>query len=230
MLKHLACIMDGNRRWAKQKGLLAWLGHKEGLVAAKRVINFCLKESIPYLSLYTFSLENFRRPEQELNYLFNVLMREMKNELLADCLAKGIAIRFVGDRALFPQSVREVCDELEEKTRDLKTLQVNLLFCYGGRQEIVHGIKQLMDDVHAGKVDLTTLTEEQFADRLWTGDLPAPDLIIRTGGVKRLSNFFLYQAAYSELYFLDCMWPELTDAHLTQAISSFTTCQRNFGA
>ena len=229
MLQHLACIMDGNRRWAKQRGWLPWDGHRAGLNAAVRVIDYCLAKNIPYLSLYTFSLENFKRPEQELNFLFNVLIQEMKKNLIDDFVQKGVAIRFIGDRTAFPTSVLPSCIELEEGTKGGKRLIVNLLFCYGGRQEIISAIKKLIHKVKIGEIDENAITDDLFEHYLWTEGTPAPDLIIRTGGVKRLSNFLLFQAAYSELCFIDCLWPDISDNDLNKAMETFTQCQRNFG-
>ncbi len=229
-INHLACIMDGNRRWAKQHGWLPFDGHREGLKTAQRVIDFCLKQSIPHLSLYTFSLENFSRPPQELHFLFNVLMQEMKQKLLKEFIRKGVRVSFVGDRSLFPKAVIPVCQEIEEQTKGLSALKVNLLFCYGGQQEIVHGVKSIVQKIKAGLISEDAITDKLVEQSLWTSAVPAPDLIIRTGGVKRLSNFFLFKAAYSELFFLDCFWPELSHTDLQQVVESFYERQRNFGS
>ncbi|TET34304.1 di-trans,poly-cis-decaprenylcistransferase [Candidatus Dependentiae bacterium] len=228
-ITHLACIMDGNRRWAKQHGWLPWDGHRAGLKTAQRVVDFCLEQSISYLSLYTFSLENFRRPPQELNFLFNVLMKEMKEALLKKFIAKGVRVTFVGDRSLFPKAVLPICDEIEEKTKEFSVLQVNLLFCYGGQQELVHGMKVIAQKLKSGELSEDDISDELLEQSLWTAGIPAPDLIVRTGGIKRLSNFFLFKAAYSEFFFLDCFWPELTHIHLNEVVESFHTRQRNFG-
>lgn len=229
-ITHLACIMDGNRRWARQHGWLPWDGHREGVKAAQRVADFCLQQSIPYLSLYTFSLENFRRPPQELHFLFNVLMQEMKQVLLDEFIKKGMRLIFVGDRSLFPKEVLPICAELEEKTKSGTQLQVNLLFCYGGQQELVQGMKLIARRIQSGDLSVDEISDELVEQSLWTSGIPAPDLIVRTGGVQRLSNFFLFKAAYSEFFFLDCFWPELTDAHLCGVVDSFYARQRNFGS
>lgn len=228
-IKHLACIMDGNRRWAKKHGWLPWDGHREGVRTAQRVMDFCLQESIPHLSLYTFSIENFRRPKKELYFLFNDLFKEIHEKIVAVFKKKSVRIVFIGDRSLFPDSVREACQNIEKETADGVALTVNLLFCYGGRQEIIESVKKIVHKVDAGELALTDLTDGVFDTYLWTAGIPAPDMIIRTGGVKRLSNFLLFQAAYSELFFLDCLWPELTIDHLQDVVRSFYTRQRNFG-
>jgi undecaprenyl diphosphate synthase len=221
--------MDGNRRWAKNNGLPATHGHREGAQAVKRVIDFCLEKSIAYLSLYVFSTENFKRSETEKSFLFDILAQEAVNEL--DVFKqKNIRIRFVGDRTLFPVHLIPLCEKVERETADLKGLQINLLFCYGARQEIISGIKGVIEAVKQGALSLDMLSEESLKKYLWTDDMPDPDIIVRTGGAQRLSNFLLYQAAYSELYFLDCMWPDVHAEHLENMLLYFDQCKRNFGA
>lgn len=220
--------MDGNRRWAKRHGLLAWYGHREGMEAVRTVIDFCLEKGIDYLSLYAFSLENFKRPTVEKWYLFNYLAKQAEEELPI-FIEKGVCVRFVGDRDFFPKSLRPMCARIEKETAHCDCLYLNLLFCYGGQQELVAGIKDIVRDIKAGNLAEEDVTEERINHYLWTGAIPAPDLIIRTGGMQRLSNFLLYQAAYSELCFLDCMWPELSKEHLEKVIGSFGQCKRNYG-
>jgi len=227
-LTHLACIMDGNRRWAKTRGLLPWDGHKEGAHTIRRVILYSLKKGIKYLSLYTFSLENFKRSEVEKRYLFNILAKELKQEL-PFFLENDVAIHFVGDRSRFPGSLKSLCCEVERKTAGCTTLSLQLLFCYGGQQEIVAAVKDIVAEVKKGNIVDKDITSELVTSFLWTGPIPAPDLILRTGGMKRLSNFLLFQAAYSEFYFLDCMWPELTEEKLESVFNKFIQDKRNFG-
>ena len=227
-MQHLACIMDGNRRYAKKQGWQVWRGHQQGVEAVRVAMDFCLEQQIPYLSLYTFSIENFKRPPKEQAYLFKLLVQKAR-EHLDELKNKGIRVRFIGDKSLFPESVLPTCTFVEEQTRQNSTLQVNFLFCYGGQQEILHGVKQVVHAIQTGALTCEQLTEQRFARYLWTEEMPAPDLILRTGGVKRLSNFFLYQAAYSEFYFSDCLWPEITAAELHKAVGSFGAVKRNFG-
>ncbi len=229
MIKHLACIMDGNRRWAKKQGWLPSDGHREGVRAAQRVVDFCLQQAIPYLSLYTFSLENFRRPHEEQQFLFKILFKELRHQFVKELQKKNVRISFIGDEALFPETVRQECKEIEAMTASADALHVNLLFCYGGRQEIVEGVKKIASHMQEGTLSPAELTDTLFEKYLWTGSMPAPEIIVRTGGAQRLSNFLLFQAAYSELFFLDCLWPELTEGHLTQVLASFQVRQRNFG-
>jgi len=228
MIKHLACIMDGNRRWAKKLDKVPWYGHQEGVESVRCAIQFCLMNSISYLSLYTFSLENLNRPTPEKQILFELIVNEAEKRI-DECIRDGIRIRFVGDRSQFPKSIINSCELVERATQDCSRLTVNFLFCYGGRQEILAGVKRIARKLATGELDETQLNEQEFQEYLWMGNIPEPDLIIRTGGFKRLSNFLLYQAAYSEFHFLDCLWPDLKTEHLQQAVDQFITCKRNFG-
>jgi undecaprenyl diphosphate synthase len=228
-LKHLACIMDGNRRWAMRQGLLSSDGHKQGLKVVDRVVDFCIQKNIAYLSLYSFSTENLqKRSQQEQHYLFEVLAQEALTEI-DTFTRKNVRVRFIGDYTLFPKSMLVVCDEAERITENCTGLQVNFLLCYGGQQEIVAATQRIADEVVRGALQIDTITTNTFADYLWTADMPAPDLIIRTGGQQRLSNFLLFQCAYSELYFLDCLWPDIVQQDLEAAYSYFATCRHNFG-
>lgn len=229
MLKHLACIMDGNRRWATRQGLLSFFGHRKGLDALKLVINFCLAKNISYLSLYTFSTENVQnRSRAEQDYLFEVLAQEAANEL-EEFKQKNVRMKFIGDRILFPKSVIQLCKKIEQETAHCTTLEVNFLLCYGGRQEIVAATQRIATQVAQGQLKVEDITSELFEQNLWTASTPSPDLIIRTGGQRRLSNFLLYQCAYSELYFFDCMWPEISEQELNEALMYYHECQKNFG-
>lgn len=229
MLTHLACIMDGNRRWALKQGFASWFGHRKGLDTIQRVIDFCLDKNITYLSLYTFSLENLqKRSSAEQHYLFEVLAQEAVQDL--DIFKrKNVCIRFIGDWALFPASIKSVCKKVEEETRVGNALQVNFLLCYGGQQEIINAAKRIVAEINEKKLGEHDITPALFNNYLWTGDMPAPDLIIRTGGQQRLSNFLLFQCAYSELYFLDCLWPDISPTDLEKAFLYFDISQKNFG-
>lgn len=230
MITHLACIMDGNRRWAQRQGWRAWDGHRAGVKAAGRAVDFCLSHSIPYLTLYTFSIENFKRSEQEKKFLFTILFKELKKDFIQQLIEKGVRVRFVGDRSLFPDGVAKECDEIEAMTQKGAQLQLNLLFAYGSRQEILHGVKTVAQQVANGSLSVDEITDQDFQNCLWTAGTPAPDIIVRTGGVSRLSNFLLFQAAYSELFFLDCMWPDISIKDLDTILEKFNETQRNFGS
>jgi undecaprenyl diphosphate synthase len=229
MIKHLACIMDGNRRWALKQGFATWFGHKKGFDTIQRVMDFCLDKKIEYLSLYAFSLENLEhRSSQEQAYLFEVLAREALQDLEL-CKQKKVRIRFMGDHSLFPVSVREVCTQAEEETKLGTALQLNFLLCYGGQQEIVDAAKRIAEKVKDNVLQLTDITVQTFNNFLWTADMPSPDLIIRTGGQQRLSNFLLFQCAYAELYFLDCLWPDISESDLQEAFIYFENSRKNLG-
>lgn len=227
-MRHLACIMDGNRRWAQARGLSPWYGHKEGLDAVKRIINFCIKSSISHLSLFTFALQNFKRSSQEIDFLF-AMLQDQAGYVLQDFKKYEVRISFTGDKACFPGSLIPIIEKIEQETQEYKKLHVHLLFCYGAQEEILAGAKQIAEQVKAGVLEPSDITMSLFERNLWMSGVPHPDLIIRTGGAQRLSNFLLFQAAYSELYFLSCMWPEITDKDVTQAIEYYYRCKRNFG-
>lgn len=229
MIKHLAMIMDGNRRWAQRNKLSYSVGYSDGgFGAAKIAAKFCIDAGIPYLSLYTFSLENFNRPQHEQDLLFNCIINEGPSQLKF-FNQENIKVCFIGDRDRFPEKVLPTITKLEEGTRDNDGLQVNLLFCYGARQELVCSIKRLMHKVKEGLLSEDQISEKTLEDCLWTSGIPQPELIIRTSGTQRLSNFLLYQAAYSEFYFLDCLWPDITREDIESAVNSYLGVQRNFG-
>lgn len=229
MMNHLAIIMDGNRRWAKQNGFSFTTGYKDGGIGAMRkAIEFALKKNIKFLSLYTFSLENFKRPQMEQDFIFDSLVSEGQRHL--EFLHKHqIKTKFIGDAERFPEHVRPTIAMLEDSTKHYTSLQVNMLFCYGGQQELVAAIKKITKAIAAGQLQESLLSEEVIYNNLWTAGIPNPELIIRTGGAHRLSNFLLFQAAYSELYFLDCFWPDITENDLEQAIATYQSTQKNFG-
>jgi len=228
-MQHLAIIPDGNRRWATKNKLESFFGHKKGLNSVRSAIKVCIKNNIKYLSFYTFSLENFRRSEHEKNYLFNLLTTEVTKEL-PELIKQKIRVKFLGDATYFPKTVHTAIKQIEEQTKDLNVLQLNLLFCYGSQQEMVHAVKTLAQQVKDGKLDINDIDTQKITNSLWTTGIPDPDLIIRTSGATRLSNFLLYQAAYSEFLFLDYFWPEITEQILEKSLYKFTHVQRNFGA
>jgi undecaprenyl diphosphate synthase len=227
-MQHLAIIPDGNRRWAAKNKLKSFFGHKKGLDAVKSAIQVCLKNQIKYLSIYTFSLENFNRSEEEKSYLFDLLVEQFSFQL-PEFIKQGIKIRFVGDKKFFPEKVQKSILDAELATKDLDKLNLNLLFCYGAKAELVHAAKSLAQKVKSGELKIDEIDENKLSESLWTAGAPDPDLIIRTSNLRRLSNFLLYQAAYSELMFLDCFWPEVTENVLQKCVDDFKNIQRNFG-
>ncbi|MBT4856373.1 di-trans,poly-cis-decaprenylcistransferase [bacterium] len=228
MIKHLACIMDGNRRWAKERGLMPWDGHREGVKAMDRVVDHCLELNIEYLTLYLFSIENFKRSEEEKKFLFTIIAKQAE-KYVPKYNAKGVKVKFIGQRDLFPQSVVEMCDRIEKQTAHNTKLILNLLFCYGGQQEILAGVKTCLSKVQAGEMDIEQLDATMFKNCLWSGDVPDPDIMIRTGGASRLSNFLLFQVAYTELRFIKPFWPDMTPELLDEIIEEFNQSKRNFG-
>jgi undecaprenyl diphosphate synthase len=228
-MQHVAIIMDGNRRWARQnKFQSTFFGHKKGVESVRRAVEWCLKNEISYLSLYTFSLENLRRSEEEKQYLLDLVIETIYAE--ADELAeKGVKVQFVGDRKLFPVGVIPAINEIEEKTVDGTKLTVNILFYYGAQQELADAAKKLAYAVQEGRIDPESITTETLKNELWTVGIPDPDIVIRPGGFSRMSNFLLYQTAYSELFFLDKMWPDVTEDDLTHCANRFMEMRRNFG-
>lgn len=227
-LQHLAIIPDGNRRWAREHKLEAVLGHKAGMNTVKHAIAVCLEHKIKHLSFYTFSLENFKREEAEKSYLFSMMAKGFTQELPA-LIENGIRVRFIGDRSYFPAVLKGVVDDAERQTAHCEKLNLNLLFCYGGKSELVHAARALARQVAQGALDPEAIDEAMLGDSLWTSGIPDPELVIRTGKASRLSNFLLYQSAYSELMFLDCYWPEVTKELLRQCIADFGAIKRNFG-
>jgi undecaprenyl diphosphate synthase len=228
-MQHLAIIPDGNRRWAKKNKLAAVMGHRSGMDAVKHAISMCLENGIKYLSLYTFSLENFNRSDEEKRYLFNLLAEGFSAQL-PELIENGIKVKFIGDASYFPEVLKKTIKNIEQETKHLDALQLNLLFCYGGRGEMVSAFKLLAEQVKQGTIQADDITEETIRSALWTSGIPDPELVIRTGGNIRLSNLLLFQSAYSELMFLDCFWPEITKERLQQCVNDFKNVQRNFGS
>jgi undecaprenyl diphosphate synthase len=228
-IKHLCIGMDGNRRWARSRGLPDYVGHREGSKCVDGIMQYCLDRGISYLSLYVFSLENLvKRPQEEKTHLFDLFSTFLRHKL-PFFLQHGIRIRVIGDRELVPLSVREACSEVERATEQQQMLVVNFLFCYGGQQEIVAATRTCVERVMCGDDDLKKLDVPMFAQLLWSGDIPAPELMIRTGGVKRLSNGMLFHAAYSELFFVDTLWPDFTVQELDQLVTHYELITKNFG-
>ena len=228
-IQHLGLIMDGNRRWAKERGLQPWEGHRAGAKSLEQTIDFCIERKISHLTVYAFSIENFKRSEEELSFLFNVLAQEIADEALDRYAQKGVKIKFIGDRDFFPLHLIEIIDNAQHKTIENEKLQLNILFCYGGRHEIISGVKNMVNQVQQGTISPEEINDETFSQCLWTAGIPAPDLVIRAGKEKRLSNFLLYALAYAELYFTDCYWPDINQKHLQKIISEFKSRKRNFG-
>lgn len=226
--KHIGIIMDGNGRWAKKRFLPRLAGHKEGM---KRVIDIVEKScrlGIKTLTLYAFSTENWKRPKEEVNGLMDILVVYI-NSQLKRILENNIIFRVIGDYSKLPKPIVKLLDDSIEKSKNNSGMVLNIALNYGGRSEIIFSIKTLVDDIVNNKISLNNLNEENFKDYLYTKENSDVDLIIRTGGEKRISNFMLYQLAYSEFYFTDILWPEFSENDLCDAIFDFQNRNRRFG-
>jgi undecaprenyl diphosphate synthase len=228
-LTHLACIMDGNRRYAQKNNFPSFWGHKAGLDTVKRAVEFCLKEHIAYLSLYAFSLENFNRSASEVSYLLDLIVQGI-DQYKAEIIQSGVRVRFIGDRSLFPAHVLPAIKAIENETIAANKLQLQILFCYGGRQELVSAVQRIVEDVQSGVIEATAISADLLKKYTWMSTIPDPELIIRTGGHQRLSNFLLYHSAYSDLYFIDEYWPALQEEHFYKALQYYNSIKRNFGS
>ncbi|MBG0776235.1 MAG: di-trans,poly-cis-decaprenylcistransferase [Desulfovibrionaceae bacterium] len=222
---HLAIIMDGNGRWAEQRGLPRSKGHQAGTEAAKAVVTACRERGIRHLTLYTFSKENWARPKDEVSFLFDLLVAFLKREL-DNLVEQSIQLRVLGDFQGLPFAVRKALEHAMARTRHGEAMILNLALNYSGRAEIVHAARALAADGLAGEA----ITEEAIAERLYTSGQPDPDLIIRTSGEMRLSNYLLFQAAYSEFHFTETLWPDFDAAALDEALAAFGRRDRRYGA
>ncbi len=226
--RHVAVIMDGNGRWAKRQGLRRVRGHMAGAESVRVVVRTARRVGIEYLTLYTFSEENWQRPTAEVRALMNLLTRYLRQEL-AEMQENNIALRAIGDLKRLPENVQRELAKTEEATREGARMTLSLALSYGGRQEIVQAAQALAEDLKAGRVRPEDINLENFAGRLFTVGIPDPDLLIRTSGEFRLSNFLLWQSAYTELYFTDTLWPDFREEEFIQALLEFQRRDRRFG-
>ncbi|MBU0680295.1 MAG: isoprenyl transferase [Proteobacteria bacterium] len=220
--------MDGNGRWAQAQGLIRLMGHKAGVKAVKEIVEAARELAIPVLTLYAFSTENWNRPHDEVSGLMTLLKNYLKSELEA-MLKNDIQLRAIGDLQKLPADVYDILSETMERTKGNKALILNLALNYGGRNELVHAIKDIGRKLLSGKVQVDDISEDLVNNHLYTRGLPDPDLLIRTGGEARLSNFLLWQSSYSEIYFTDTPWPEFNKESLKKAIADYQQRQRRFG-
>jgi undecaprenyl diphosphate synthase len=220
--------MDGNRRWAAAHDVPTVAGYHKGLQAVQTVIGFCIQKKIDYLSLYVFSIQNVQRATKEKDAIFTVML-EAVDQALAFVKKHNVRVFFVGDRALFPEAIQSLCARVEQETAQAAGLQLALLFGYGGQEEIVDAVKKVAGLVQQSAIAQDAITPQLLAQHMWTAFMPPPDLIIRTGNAQRISNFLLFQAAYAELYFFDCMWPDINYDRLQEAYTFFISSKRNFG-
>jgi undecaprenyl diphosphate synthase len=226
--KHIAIIMDGNRRWAKDRGLETKDGHKAGAKALEDISEFCNKIGIKYLTVYAFSTENWKRTKEEVSALMLILKANIDSMLRKSDL-KNIRIRVIGEKENIPADIQKKIDKLVKKTKDNTGLVLNIAFNYGGRAELVHACKEIAQKIKNGEISTEDINENLISDNVYTAGMPDPDLMIRTSGEIRLSNFLPWQLVYSEFYFTDKLWPDFTEEDLNEAIDEYNRRNRKFG-
>jgi len=226
--QHIAIIMDGNGRWAKQKGKLRVFGHQNGVKAVREALEGCVKANIKFLTLYAFSAENWNRPKLEVMALMELLVTSLKKEIKT-FQENGVRLNVIGDITKLPSNAQRKLQETIEATKENTHCTLTLALSYSSRQEIVDAARNLAQQVKDGKLNADEINDELFAANLYTQNLPDPDLLIRTSGELRISNFLLWQIAYSELCFLDKMWPEFTKEDLFKSIVDYQQRERRFG-
>lgn len=225
---HVVIIMDGNGRWAKQQGLPRAAGHKAGVKVLRNIVEECAKREIKVLTVFAFSSENWRRPKQEVSFLLDLFVNSL-HEQVDDLHKNNVKLQFIGDRTAFPEKLQRLIKESEDKTGSNTGLILAVAANYGGRWDIVNACKRIAADVNSGRVGVDAIDEGLFSEYLSLAGYPEPDLFIRTGGEQRLSNYLLWQCAYSELYFCDELWPDFTSESLDLALNWFCGRQRRFG-
>lgn len=226
--QHVAIIMDGNNRWAKKRLLPGFAGHKAGADAVRAAIEVCIERGVGILTLFAFSSENWKRPADEVSALMELFLVTLRREVRR-LAVNGIRLKIIGDRSRFHPELQHAMRESEQKTASGERMLLQVAANYGGQWDITEAAKQLAHDVVVGKQTLASITPESLQQRLVTGELPAVDLCIRTGGEQRISNFLLWQMAYAELYFSDLYWPEFKHDAMRGALDDFARRQRRFG-
>jgi len=226
--QHVAIIMDGNGRWAKARHLPRIMGHREGMKSVRAVVEVARKLGIKVLTLYAFSKENWQRPPEEVSFLMRLLEEYLQKEV-DELHEKGIRIRAIGEIELLPDNIYRLLLKAMEKTRSNRGMILNLALSYGGRAEIVNATREIARLVREGKLDPEEIDEKSFSSFLYTRELPDPDLLIRTSGELRLSNFLLYQCAYTELYFTRTLWPDFREEKFIEALKDYQRRERRFG-
>lgn len=227
-LRHIAIIMDGNRRWAKNKGLPSAIGHKKGVDALKKTVYACDDFGIKYLTVYAFSTENWNRKPEEVDFLMNLLGKTIQNEL-KELNDNGVVISFLGDLTKLSPKLQEILYHAIDVTKDNKGVNLQIAFNYGSRAEIVNVVKNISEKVKNGEMNVDDITENVVSKALYTSSIPDPDLLIRTGGEVRISNYLLWQIAYSEILIVDEFWPEFDKESLASAVEDFYYRNRRWG-
>lgn len=223
---HIAIIMDGNGRWAAKRGLERSYGHQAGVETVRRITAACTKLGVKFLTLYTFSTENWNRPSDEISALMGLVLSSLEDEIF---MKNDVRFRVIGDIARLPEDVQKKLHETEEHTKDNATMTMVVALSYSSRWEITKAVQDIVTDVKAGKISEQAICESMVSKYLQTAFMPDPDLLIRTGGEVRVSNYLLWQIAYSELYFCDTFWPDFAEEDLYRAIANYQSRQRRFG-
>lgn len=227
--QHIAIVMDGNNRWAKSHKLPAKAGHRHGAETARDIVNSCLSRDIKYLTLFAFSSENWLRPRQEVQGLMALFLAVLKRKEISQLHKKNVRLRFIGNRSSFSQKLQKSMQEVEELTRNNTGLTVIVAADYGGRWDIANAVTSIVDKVASGELSVDAVDVDLVHQHTSSSDYPDPDLCIRTGGEQRISNFLLWQFAYTELYFTDCYWPDFDDVQFQLALDDFAKRQRRYG-
>lgn len=225
---HIAIIMDGNGRWAKSRFMPRTYGHKVGVETIRRVVKECSRLGVKYLTLYAFSTENWKRPKEEVSALMGLLVKYLRNEL-EELHKNNVKILTIGDISKLPQACIEELDHAKEKTKDNRGLVMSLALNYGGRNDLVNAVKNISQEVVDGKISVDDIGDDLISSHLSTKESPDPDLVVRTSGEQRLSNFLLWELAYSEFYFADIHWPDFDEKELQKAIFAYQSRDRRFG-
>ncbi len=225
---HVAIIMDGNGRWAKERGLPRAAGHRAGIKALRNIVEHCSSHDIQALTVYAFSSENWRRPQKEVGLLMELFVSAL-DEQISDLHRNEVNVRFIGDMSRFPDKLQASINSAHEMTGNNTGLQLRVAANYGGRWDITHAFHLIIERVHSGEIKISDIDEELIGSALELADLPEPDLFIRTGGERRISNYLLWQLAYTEMYFSDIYWPDFSIEKFQEACEWFENRQRRFG-
>lgn len=228
MPDHVAIIMDGNGRWAKLRDEPRHKGHRQGVKSVQHIVKACIKNNIHYLTLFAFSSENWKRPHKEVGLLMDLFLSALSSEI-KELDSNGVQLRFIGDRSFIPANVQRAMEDAETRTAQNSKLVLVIAVSYGGRWDIVQATQRLAEQVEQGELKAADISEASLSENISTVDLPAPDLFIRTGGERRISNFLLWQLAYTELYFTDTLWPDFNEMAFGIALKDYARRQRRYG-
>ena len=220
-VRHIAIIMDGNGRWGLRRGKSRNYGHQQGLKTIEKIVNYSIEKKISFLTLFTFSSENWKRPKNEVNFLFKLLENYFKKNL-SEVISKGIRVKIIGDKLKLNSNLRKIINLVEIRTKKNNNISVQIALNYGAKQEIINSLRAINRKKER-------ITEKNLEKNLYTRSIPDPDILIRTGGQKRLSNFLLWQLAYTEIFFINKMWPDFSEKDLLGVINKFQKIKRNFG-